>query len=100
MILLIFTLLVALLVAIFAVQNAAPVAINLLWTVTEVPLVLVILGSVLAGAIIVFLMAIWREFRIKKNARTMPETKLYVHPDLKPDIKPDIKPEDKPREEN
>lgn len=96
MILLIFTLLVALLVAIFAVQNAAPVAINLFWTVTEVPLVLVILGSVLAGAMIVFLIAIWREFRIKKSVRDMPETKLYLHLDQKSEDKP----EDKPCEEN
>lgn len=96
MILLIFTLLVALLVAIFAVQNAAPVAINLLWTVTEVPLVLVILGSVLAGAIIVFLIATWREFRLKRKARTLPETKLDVHPELESEIKP----ENKPCEEN
>lgn len=69
MIFLIFTLIVALLVAIFAVQNADPVAINLLWYVAEVPLVLVILGSVLAGALIVFFIAIWREFRIKGQAK-------------------------------
>ncbi|MGE4273838.1 MAG: LapA family protein [Desulfitobacterium sp.] len=70
MIFLIFTLVIALIVAIFAVQNAAPVAINLLWYVAEVPLVLVILGSALAGALIVFFMAIWREFRIKGKAKT------------------------------
>ncbi|NMA68311.1 MAG: DUF1049 domain-containing protein [Desulfitobacterium sp.] len=69
MIFLIFTLIVALLVAIFAVQNADPVAINLFWYVAEVPLVLVILGSVLAGALIVFLIAIYREFRIKGKAK-------------------------------
>lgn len=69
MIFLIFTLIVALFVAIFAVQNADPVAINLLWYVAEVPLVLVILGSVLAGALIVFLIAIYREFRIKGQAK-------------------------------
>ena len=69
MIFLIFTLIVALLVALFAVQNAAPVAINLLWYVAEVPLVLVILGSALAGALIVFFIAIWREFRLKGNVK-------------------------------
>lgn len=69
MIFLIFTLLVALLVALFAVQNAAPVAINLLWYVAEVPLVLIILGSALAGALIVFFMAIWREFRLKGKVK-------------------------------
>ncbi|AGA70548.1 uncharacterized integral membrane protein [Desulfitobacterium dichloroeliminans LMG P-21439] len=70
MIFLIFTLVIALVVAIFAVQNAAPVAINLLWYVAEVPLVLVILGSALAGALIVFFIAIWREFRLKGKAKT------------------------------
>jgi len=88
MILLIFTLLVALLVAIFAVQNAAPVAINLFWIVAEVPLVLVILGSVLSGAIIVFLIAIWREFRIKRKVKAKPEIKAEVNPEVKPDAKP------------
>ena len=73
MILLIVTLVVALLVAIFAVQNAAPVAIQFFWMVAEVPLVLVILGSVFAGAIIVFLMAIWREYRLKRKTAAKAE---------------------------
>ncbi|MDP4126102.1 MAG: LapA family protein [Bacillota bacterium] len=66
MTLLILTLIFALLVAVFAIQNAATVAINLFWMTTEVPLVLVILCSVLAGAIIVLLIAVWREFRRKR----------------------------------
>ena len=75
MILLIITLIVALLVAVFAVQNAAPVAIQFFWMIAEVPLVLVILGSVFAGAIIVFLMAIWREYRLKKKNANTPKIK-------------------------
>ncbi|HAA89443.1 MAG: Uncharacterized protein XD63_0180 [Thermoanaerobacterales bacterium 50_218] len=40
----------ALLIAVFAVQNAGPVSIKLFfWTVPEVPLVLVILVTVLCG---------------------------------------------------
>jgi len=69
MILLIFTLIVSLLVAIFAVQNATLVTINFFWYEAEVPLVLVILGSALAGALIVCFVAIWREFRIRGKAR-------------------------------
>lgn len=72
MFLLILTLLFALLVAIFAVQNAAPVSINLFWITTQVPLVLVILGSVLAGAVIVVLIAMWRKIRPKKKIRVCP----------------------------
>jgi putative membrane protein len=65
-----------LLVAIFAVQNAAPVAIKLFWITTEVPLVLVILGSVLAGAIIVFSLVVWRKFRLKRKIIASPMEKL------------------------
>lgn len=74
MILLIITLVFALLVAIFAIQNAAPVAIQLLWTVAEVPLVLVILGSVFAGALIVFLIALRREYTLKRKKANPPLT--------------------------
>lgn len=81
MILLIITLVFALLVAIFAIQNAAPVAIQLLWIVAEVPLVLVILGSVFAGALIVFLIALRREYILKRKKANPPLTeqpkKLY-----------------------
>lgn len=70
MFLLILTLCFALLVAIFAIQNAVPVVIHLFWMTTQVPLVLVILGSVFAGAIIVFLIAIWREFRLRRIRST------------------------------
>lgn len=73
MILLISTLSFALLVAIFAIQNATPVAINLFWVTAEVPLVLVIFGSVFAGAIIVFMIAIWREYRLKRKGIAKPE---------------------------
>ncbi|HVJ49688.1 LapA family protein [Desulfitobacterium sp.] len=71
MYLLILTLAFALLIAIFAIQNAAPVAINLFWITTQVPLVLVIIGSVLAGALIVFLIALWRQFRPKKKNKAI-----------------------------
>lgn len=72
MTLIILTLIFALLVAVFAIQNASLVAIRLFWVVTEVPLVLVILGSAVAGALIVFLIAVWREFRLKRKIRIKP----------------------------
>lgn len=65
MYLLILTLIFALLIAIFAIQNAIPVTIQFFWITTQVPLVLIILGSVLAGALIVFLIASYRQFRPK-----------------------------------
>jgi len=62
---LILSLVCSLLIAIFAVQNASLVTIQLLWITKEVPLVLVILGSAFAGALIMLLLAIWRELRLK-----------------------------------
>ncbi|MHB1406928.1 MAG: LapA family protein [Desulfitobacteriaceae bacterium] len=66
MYILMLSLIFALLVAIFAVQNAAPVPINIFWAVKEVPLVLVIFASAVAGALIVFLLALGREFKRRK----------------------------------
>ena len=65
MFVLILSLICSLLIAIFAVQNASLVTIHLLWVTKEVPLVLVILGSTLVGALIMLLLAIWRELRLK-----------------------------------
>ena len=65
MVVLILSLICSLFIAIFAVQNAILVTINLFWFTKEVPLVLVILGSTFAGALIMLLLAIWRELRLK-----------------------------------
>ncbi len=47
----------AILVAVFAIQNAGPVAIKFFfWGIPETPLVLVILATVLCGIIIGFLL--------------------------------------------
>lgn len=47
----------AILIAVFAVQNAGPVAIKLFfWAVPEIPLVLVIFGTVFCGMVIGFLL--------------------------------------------
>lgn len=78
MFILILSLAFALFVAIFALQNSAPVPIYIFWTIKEVPLVLVILGSVISGALIVFLLALWREFRYRRTKKTL-ETKVGNH---------------------
>ncbi|GAB6154240.1 LapA family protein [Desulfosporosinus burensis] len=65
MFVLILSLICSILIAIFAVQNASLVTIQILWITKEVPLVLIILGSTFAGAIIMLLLAIWRELRLK-----------------------------------
>jgi len=65
MVVLILSLICSLLIALFAVQNANMVTIQFLWITKEVPLVIVILGSTCAGALIMLLLAIWRELRLK-----------------------------------
>ncbi|KLU58724.1 hypothetical protein CEB3_c47400 [Peptococcaceae bacterium CEB3] len=69
MVILILSLAFALLVAVFALQNANPVAIRFFWTEARVPLVLIILGSAFAGAIVTVLLALWREFRGKRKGQ-------------------------------
>jgi putative membrane protein len=83
MFLLILTLIFALLVAIFTIQNVLPVAINFLWFRAEVSLVLVILGSVFAGAIIVYLIVLWREYRRKRKDNYNPSPVIEVKDDDK-----------------
>ncbi|AET67651.1 uncharacterized integral membrane protein [Desulfosporosinus orientis DSM 765] len=69
MFVLILSLICSLLIAIFAIQNAGLVTIQLFWITTDVPLVLVILGSTFAGALVMLLLAIWRELRLKLKAK-------------------------------
>jgi len=67
MVLLIASMVFAIVVAIFAIQNSYSVSISFFWLKTQIPLVLVILGSAFAGALIVFLIALWREFNLRKQ---------------------------------
>ncbi|ODA40903.1 LapA family protein [Desulfosporosinus sp. BG] len=69
MFILILALIFALLIAIFALQNASPVAIQLFWLTKDVPLVLIILGSAFIGALIMLLLALWRVLRLKRKAQ-------------------------------
>ena len=62
----------ALLVAIFAVQNAVPVEINFLaWQFRQISLVLVILGSAAFGALVVFLLGIVKQIRQTRMIREL-----------------------------
>jgi len=82
MFVLIISLLFSLFVAIFALQNSTPVDVNFFWTVQKVPLVLVILGSVFAGAFITLLFALWREYRNKRR-RLKKEAEFKKQEELK-----------------
>lgn len=85
MIILIISLFLALIIAIFALQNAAQVTIQFLWFLWDVPLVLVILGAAFLGALVMFLLALWREIRIKRKEKTLQD--IGIQEDKPVDIK-------------
>lgn len=68
-VLLISALVFSLLVAIFAVQNAVQVTVSLLFWNFQTSLVLVILSAAVVGAFIMFSLAMWRQFNLKKKIK-------------------------------
>lgn len=67
-----FGLLFAFLVAVFAVQNVDPVAIEFLfWRVKEISLSLVVLGSVFTGALIALVLGMARQFRMGRRIKEL-----------------------------
>jgi uncharacterized integral membrane protein len=67
---LVVSLIFALVVAIFAVQNNTPVDIAFLgWKYSGISLVLVILGSAVAGAVAVFCLSMVKQFKLKLELR-------------------------------
>ncbi|MGE5550058.1 MAG: LapA family protein [Bacteroidota bacterium] len=73
-VLLVLGLFLALLIAVFALQNAVPVAIRLFFWEFEISLVLVILGSAFAGALAVLLAGLfrWRRRELAKVEKVLP----------------------------
>lgn len=67
--------LLSLIIVVFAVQNAAIVPVQFLYWSTDLPLVLVIFCSVFAGALLMFFLAVMREFKHKMNKRPQAERK-------------------------
>ena len=72
---LVLALICALLVAVFAVQNAKPVAVTFLVWRFEVSLVLIILGAAALGAVAVFLLG---TLRLVQQSRRMREATQHV----------------------
>ena len=69
---LVVSLIFALFVAIFAVQNNVPIDISFLgWKYTDISLVLVIIGSAAAGAVAVFCLGLVKQFRLKRELRQL-----------------------------
>ncbi|QJC97038.1 putative membrane protein YrvD [Bacillus mojavensis] len=67
----IFALIFTLLVAVFAVINVRSVEVDYLFGRSEWPLILVILGSVLMGALIVFSAGIFQVMKLKREIKEL-----------------------------
>lgn len=67
----IFALIFTLLVAVFAVINVRSVEVDYLFGRSEWPLILVILGSVLMGALIVFSAGIFQVMKLKREIKAL-----------------------------
>lgn len=61
----------ALIVAIFAVINVDPVTVNFAFAETELPLILVILGSVLMGGLIIGSVGMFRFYTTQKKVKQL-----------------------------
>ncbi|WP_281886023.1 lipopolysaccharide assembly LapA domain-containing protein [Paenibacillus sp. YYML68] len=68
---LILILIFALLTAIFAVTNVAPVRVNFIFTQTDIPLILVILSSTLLGGLIAALLGMLRHFKLTRTIKQL-----------------------------
>jgi len=68
---LIASLLFALITAIFAVINVNPVQVNLLFGTFDVPLILLILGCTLLGAVIVGSYSIYIQYRTQRKVKQL-----------------------------
>lgn len=96
--LLIFALIFALGVALFAVQNATPVEISFLfYKFQDISLVVVILVSVLTGALIVFLLSLVKQVSFLRKIRSLEKRNEALEKELqqkveaeKEDVKVDI----------
>ncbi|MBC6309493.1 DUF1049 domain-containing protein [Listeria sp. FSL L7-1582] len=72
----------AIVIAIFAVINVDDVKVNFLFAYVEWPLILVILGSVLIGGLIFFCLNIVRTNSMKKQVKTLEAAKKELERSL------------------
>lgn len=83
---LILALLFALLTGIFAVINVETVHVNFLFATTDIPLILVILGSTLLGSLIVGLFGIIRQYKLQRHIRSLEKQLTELQPNVNPAI--------------
>ncbi|WP_068496740.1 LapA family protein [Paenibacillus kribbensis] len=68
---LIAALVIALLTAVFAVINVKSVQVNLLFSVVNIPLILLILGCTLLGGLIVGSFGIFRQYKLQRELKRL-----------------------------
>ncbi|ASR48162.1 lipopolysaccharide assembly protein LapA domain-containing protein [Paenibacillus kribbensis] len=68
---LIAALVIALLTAVFAVINVNSVQVNLLFSVVNIPLILLILGCTLLGGLIVGSFGIFRQYKLQRELKRL-----------------------------
>lgn len=78
----ILALIFAIIIALFAIVNMDPVAINYLLDKTEVPLILIILGFTLAGAIIIVIFNVAKQYANYKEIKKLKEDLAEAKKDL------------------
>ena len=67
----IFGLIFAILIAIFAIQNASIVALNILMWEFEISLAVVVLGSIIFGALVIGIFSYFKQFQLKRKNRNL-----------------------------
>lgn len=78
----------ALIIALFSVVNVDPVKVNYVFGTSDWPLVLVILGSVLMGAILVLGFGMVKYYKLKKELKKLQKenAQLRAESEQKPDV--------------
>lgn len=74
------SIIIGMIIVVFAVQNSAIVPIQFFIWSMELPLVLVIFCAVFAGALLMFFLALWRDFK----RRLRPSQKITLNQDKDP----------------
>ncbi|SRR6056297_589605 len=67
----IFGLIFAILIAIFAIQNASIVALNILMWEFEISLAVVVLGSIIFGALVIGIFSYFKQFQLKRKNKNL-----------------------------
>ena len=67
----IISLIIAVIVALFGIQNAAVISVNFFYTKIDISLALIIFVSAIIGAIIVALLGLQKEFRLRLNNKQL-----------------------------